>query len=119
MGLIMDTLPDISQSCVEMAITWHLGRAQPDAVGDVTVTQLNLPEHTVLCVVLFSSYLSPQIPLGHYVEEYFTEPRAKELIHTFQKDLKIIEEKILEDNQGVELPYLYLCPTHIENSITI
>ena len=34
MGLIMDTLPDISQSCVEMAITWHLGRAQPDAVRD-------------------------------------------------------------------------------------
>jgi len=33
MGLIMDTLPDISQSCVQMAITWHLGRAQPDAVG--------------------------------------------------------------------------------------
>jgi len=37
MGLIMDTLPDISQSCVQMAITWHLGRAQPDAVGQSTV----------------------------------------------------------------------------------
>lgn len=33
MDLIMETLPDISQSCVQMAITWHLGRAQPDAVG--------------------------------------------------------------------------------------
>ncbi|MBN3279976.1 LOX12 protein, partial [Polyodon spathula] len=32
MEMIMETLPDISQSCVEMAITWHLGRAQPDAV---------------------------------------------------------------------------------------
>lgn len=29
----MATLPDVSQSCVQMAITWHLGRAQPDAVS--------------------------------------------------------------------------------------
>lgn len=33
MEMIMATLPDISQSCVQMAITWHLGRAQPDAVS--------------------------------------------------------------------------------------
>ncbi|KAG5261037.1 hypothetical protein AALO_G00299270 [Alosa alosa] len=90
MELIMDTLPDISQSCVEMAITWHLGRAQPDA-----------------------------IPMGQYVEEYFTEPKAKKLIKNFQEDLKIIEKKIIEQNEGVELPYLYLCPSRIENSITI
>ncbi|TNN31142.1 Arachidonate 12-lipoxygenase, 12S-type [Liparis tanakae] len=31
MEMIMATLPDVSQSCVQMAITWHLGRAQPDA----------------------------------------------------------------------------------------
>ncbi|KAL2079647.1 hypothetical protein ACEWY4_025391 [Coilia grayii] len=90
MGLIMDSLPDISQSCVELAITWHLGRRQPDA-----------------------------IPIGQYVEEYFTEPKAKELISAFQKDLKTIDEKIREQNDGVELPYLYLCPSNIENSITI
>lgn len=34
MEMIMATLPDVSQSCVQMAITWHLGRAQPDAVSD-------------------------------------------------------------------------------------
>uniref|UniRef100_A0A3P9L0L2 Arachidonate 12-lipoxygenase n=1 Tax=Oryzias latipes TaxID=8090 RepID=A0A3P9L0L2_ORYLA len=33
MEMIMATLPDVSQSCVQMAITWHLGRAQPDAVS--------------------------------------------------------------------------------------
>lgn len=33
MDMIMATLPDVSQSCVQMAITWHLGRAQPDAVS--------------------------------------------------------------------------------------
>lgn len=33
MEMIMATLPDVSQSCLQMAITWHLGRAQPDAVS--------------------------------------------------------------------------------------
>ncbi|KAJ8416787.1 hypothetical protein AAFF_G00326650 [Aldrovandia affinis] len=90
MEMIMETLPDISQSCVQMAITWHLGRVQPDA-----------------------------IPMAQYVEEYFTEPRVREVIKGFQKELQDVEEKIIEKNQGLELQYLYLCPSHIENSITI
>ncbi|XP_034159451.2 arachidonate 12-lipoxygenase, 12S-type [Pangasianodon hypophthalmus] len=90
MELIMNTLPDISQSCVEMAITWHLGRAQPDA-----------------------------IPLAQYEEQYFTEPAAQKMISNFRQDLKDIEEDILKQNKGLEPPYLYLCPSRIENSITI
>ncbi|XP_067299200.1 arachidonate 12-lipoxygenase, 12S-type [Pseudorasbora parva] len=90
MDLIMDTLPDISQSCVQMAITWHLGRAQPDA-----------------------------IPMGQYVEQYFTEPAALKVIDKFRKDLKELEEQIIAQNEGLELQYLYLCPSRMENSITI
>ncbi|XP_026871367.2 arachidonate 12-lipoxygenase, 12S-type isoform X3 [Electrophorus electricus] len=90
MGFIMDTLPDISQSCVQMAITWHLGRVQPDA-----------------------------IPLAQYAEQYFTEPEALRVIDSFREDLKEVEEEILRQNKGLELPYLYLCPSRIENSITI
>ncbi|XP_056317349.1 arachidonate 12-lipoxygenase, 12S-type [Danio aesculapii] len=90
MELIMDTLPDISQSCVQMAITWHLGRAQPDA-----------------------------IPMGQYVEQYFTEPAALKVIDTFRKELKELEDKIMAQNEGLELQYLYLCPSRMENSITI
>ncbi|MGH0191325.1 UNVERIFIED_CONTAM: hypothetical protein FKN15_060182 [Acipenser sinensis] len=54
MEMIMETLPDISQSCMEMAITWHLSRAQPDA-----------------------------IPLGRHTEEYFTEEAAQAEIRKF------------------------------------
>ncbi|XP_052458881.1 polyunsaturated fatty acid lipoxygenase ALOX12-like [Carassius gibelio] len=90
MDMIMDTLPDISQSCMQMAITWHLGRAQPDA-----------------------------IPLGQYVEQYFTEPAALKVIDQFRKELKELEEHIIAQNEGQELPYLYLSPSCIENSITI
>ncbi|MBN3313013.1 LOX5 lipoxygenase, partial [Atractosteus spatula] len=90
MEMIMDTLPDISQSCVEMAITWHLGRAQPNA-----------------------------IPLGQYTEQHFTEPKALKVIEQFRQELVNIENKIIQRNEGLELKYLYLCPSKIENSITI
>ncbi|KAJ8282019.1 hypothetical protein COCON_G00045380 [Conger conger] len=90
MEMIMSTLPDASQSCVQMAICWQLSRAQPDA-----------------------------IPIGQYVEEYFTEPRAREVIKSFQEELQDIEKKIMKKNEGRELQYLYLCPSRVENSITI
>ncbi|KAM9717911.1 arachidonate 12-lipoxygenase, 12S-type isoform 1-T1 [Menidia menidia] len=90
MEMIMASLPDVSQSCVQMAITWHLGRAQPDA-----------------------------IPLGQYAEEHFTEVRALEMIDQFRGKLKEIEEHILNQNAGLDLQYLVLLPSQIENSITI
>ncbi|CAG5893767.1 unnamed protein product [Menidia menidia] len=90
MEMIMASLPDVSQSCVQMAITWHLGRAQPDA-----------------------------IPLGQYTEEHFTEVRALEMIDQFRGKLKEIEEHILNQNAGLDLQYLFLLPSRIENSITI
>ncbi|XP_031695588.1 arachidonate 12-lipoxygenase, 12S-type-like [Anarrhichthys ocellatus] len=90
MEMIMATLPDVSQSCVQMAITWHLGRAQPDA-----------------------------IPLGQYTVEHFTEGRAQEVIDRFTAELKEIEKHIMSQNEGLELQYLFLLPSQIENSITI
>ncbi|XP_020792123.1 arachidonate 12-lipoxygenase, 12S-type isoform X2 [Boleophthalmus pectinirostris] len=90
MDTVMSTLPDISQSCMQMAITWHLGRPQPDAV-----------------------------PLGHYTEDHFTEEAAQDLIKTFRKELKEMEEQILSENDGLELQYLVLLPSQVENSITI
>ncbi|XP_039603348.1 polyunsaturated fatty acid 5-lipoxygenase-like [Polypterus senegalus] len=90
MEMIMDTLPDMHQSCVEMAITWHLSRTQPNA-----------------------------IPLGQYPEEYFTEASAKAEIKKFQEELKEIEEFIVERHGNSELKYLYLRPSQIDNSIAI
>ncbi|XP_071334225.1 arachidonate 12-lipoxygenase, 12S-type [Trachinotus anak] len=90
MEMIMASLPDVSQSCMQMAITWHLGRVQPDA-----------------------------IPLGQYTEQHFTEGRALELIDRFRAELKEIENHILSQNEGQELQYLFLLPSRIENSITI
>ncbi|XP_047432477.1 arachidonate 12-lipoxygenase, 12S-type [Mugil cephalus] len=90
MEMIMASLPDVGQSCVQMAITWHLGRTQPDA-----------------------------IPLGQYTEDYFTEDQALEVIDKFRKELKEIEANIMSQNEGLDLQYLFLLPSRVENSITI
>lgn len=33
MAMVMGSLPDVQQSCLQMTITWHLGRRQPDMVS--------------------------------------------------------------------------------------
>ncbi|KAG2468361.1 LOX5 lipoxygenase, partial [Polypterus senegalus] len=89
MELIMNTLPDIHQSCTEVAITWVLSREQPIAVF-----------------------------LGHY-PEYFTEETARAHIKKFQEALGEIEKSIEARNTNPKLKYEYLLPRRIENSIAI
>nr|XP_034362030.1 polyunsaturated fatty acid lipoxygenase ALOX12 isoform X2 [Arvicanthis niloticus] len=90
METVMGSLPDIQKSCLQMTITWHLGRLQPDMV-----------------------------PLGHHKEKYFSDPRTKAVLSQFQADLENLEKEITARNEQLELPYEYLKPSRIENSITI
>lgn len=34
MATVIGSLPDVQQSCLQMTITWHLGRRQPDMVRE-------------------------------------------------------------------------------------
>ncbi|XP_067880074.1 arachidonate 12-lipoxygenase, 12S-type [Heterodontus francisci] len=90
MEQLMETLPDMSQSALQMAFTWHLGRPLPN-----------------------------KILLGCFEEEYFTEEGAKKVIAEFQEELRQIERRIQERNNDLPLKYEYLQPTSIENSISI
>uniref|UniRef100_A0A8C9JSB5 Arachidonate 12-lipoxygenase, 12S type n=1 Tax=Panthera tigris altaica TaxID=74533 RepID=A0A8C9JSB5_PANTA len=90
MATVMGSLPDIRQACLQMTITWHLGRRQPDMV-----------------------------PLGHHKEKYFSSPKAKAVLRQFQTDLENLEREITARNAQVDLPYDYLRPSRIENSVTI
>ncbi|XP_026903238.1 polyunsaturated fatty acid lipoxygenase ALOX12 isoform X1 [Lynx canadensis] len=90
MATVMGSLPDIRQACLQMTITWHLGRRQPDMV-----------------------------PLGHHKEKYFSSPKAKAVLSQFQTDLENLEREITARNAQVDLPYDYLRPSRIENSVTI
>ncbi|XP_040485835.1 polyunsaturated fatty acid lipoxygenase ALOX12 isoform X2 [Ursus maritimus] len=90
MATVMGSLPDVRQACLQMTITWHLGRRQPDMV-----------------------------PLGHHKEKYFSSPKAKAALNQFQTDLENLEREITARNEQLDLPYDYLKPSRIENSVTI
>lgn len=64
------------------------------------------------------SFLS-QVPLGHHKEKYFSDPRTKAVLSQFQADLENLEKEITARNEQLDLPYEYLKPSRIENSITI
>ena len=60
-----------------------------------------------------------QIFLGNYPSKRFTEEGAQGHIAAFEKKLTGIEDKIKARNEGLDVPYIYMMPTKIPNSITI
>lgn len=57
--------------------------------------------------------------MGTYPEERFDEPFPKEMIKKFQAELSHLSEEITQRNLQLDVPYTYLDPSEIENSITI
>ena len=60
-----------------------------------------------------------QVPFGTYPEEQFDEPAPKQMIKEFQAELSFLTEEIAARNSQLEIPYTYLNPNQMENSITI
>ena len=60
-----------------------------------------------------------QRPLGTYPDEYFTEEAPRRSIAAFQSRLVEISRDIQERNHSLALPYPYLDPPLIENSVSI
>uniref|UniRef100_A0A672HFV4 Hydroperoxide isomerase ALOXE3-like n=1 Tax=Salarias fasciatus TaxID=181472 RepID=A0A672HFV4_SALFA len=69
--------------------------------------------------VVLSEKYSDMVLLGAYTEEWFQEPALKQMIKEFQADLSNLTDIITVRNSELELPYTYLSPTEIENSVTI
>ncbi|XP_021566251.1 arachidonate 5-lipoxygenase isoform X3 [Carlito syrichta] len=87
---IVDTLPDRGRSC------WHLG-----------------------AVWALSQFQENELFLGMYPEEHFIEKPVKEAMARFRKDLEAIVSVIAERNKNKKLPYYYLSPDRIPNSVAI
>uniref|UniRef100_A0A8C2ZFX0 Uncharacterized protein n=1 Tax=Cyclopterus lumpus TaxID=8103 RepID=A0A8C2ZFX0_CYCLU len=70
-------------------------------------------------VCLLSETYSDMVPMGSYPDERFQEPAPKQMIKEFQAELSNFSEAIATRNLLLKIPYSYLDPAHIENSIAI
>ena len=70
-------------------------------------------------IFIKTPFLVLQVPLGTYPDEYFDEASPKKMKKQLQTELSFLSEFINTRNSKLKLPYIYLNPTNIENSITI
>ncbi|ERE69415.1 epidermis-type lipoxygenase 3-like protein [Cricetulus griseus] len=86
----LDTLPEVNTTCSNLLLFWLVSQEPKD-----------------------------QRPLGTYPDEHFTEEAPQKSIAAFQNCLAQISRDIRERNESLELPYAYLDPPLIENSVSI
>ncbi|RXN17464.1 arachidonate 5-lipoxygenase-like isoform X1 [Labeo rohita] len=90
MKYIMESLPDRGRA------SWHLG-----------------------AVWALSQYQDEEVFLGVYPDKHFTEQPVLEAIKTFRKRLAEVTMIIKSRNEKLILPYWYLSPDRIPNSVAI
>ncbi|XP_072796111.1 arachidonate 12-lipoxygenase, 12R-type isoform X3 [Vicugna pacos] len=86
----MDTLPDVKTTCIVLLVLWTLSR-EPDE----------------------------KRPLGHFPDIHFVEEVPRRSIETLRQRLAQISHDIRQRNKSLPIPYYYLDPVLIENSISI
>ncbi|KAK1331578.1 hypothetical protein QTO34_009535 [Cnephaeus nilssonii] len=87
---VMATLPNFHQASLQMSMTWQLGRRQPISVL-----------------------------LGQHEEEYFSGPEPKAALKKFREELAALDKEIEIRNAKLYMPYEYLRPSRVENSVAI
>uniref|UniRef100_A0A3Q4MYG0 Zgc:152891 n=1 Tax=Neolamprologus brichardi TaxID=32507 RepID=A0A3Q4MYG0_NEOBR len=101
-------------------------RPPPQVKGAVTEDDIMsfLPDVNTTCRVLMAlNGLSQpaidflQVPLCHYKEAIFRDGAHRRLLEEVQAQLRDISDAIAERNSQLELPYPYLSPERIENSV--
>ncbi|XP_051504512.1 polyunsaturated fatty acid 5-lipoxygenase-like [Myxocyprinus asiaticus] len=90
MKYIVESLPDRGRSC------WHLG-----------------------AVWALSQFQENELFLGMYPDEHFIDKPVKEAMVKFRKELAEVTKVIKTRNDGKKLPYYYLSPDKIPNSVAV
>ncbi|XP_044201131.1 hydroperoxide isomerase ALOXE3-like [Thunnus albacares] len=84
-----------------------------------TFPDISTTVHGMATLWLLSRQYSDFIPLGHYPNKHFTEEIPRKWIHDFQEDLKRLSDDIKARNKSLDIPYTYLDPAVVENSVAI
>uniref|UniRef100_A0A3Q2ZE72 Hydroperoxide isomerase ALOXE3-like n=1 Tax=Kryptolebias marmoratus TaxID=37003 RepID=A0A3Q2ZE72_KRYMA len=103
-----------------------LQRPPPTKKGEATEATMlaTLPDVNVTVQIMDTLWLLSQqssdfVPLGQYPEDHFTEETPRKVISDFQGDLEVLSTTIRVKNRKLELPYPYLDPAEVENSVAI
>uniref|UniRef100_A0A452QL72 Polyunsaturated fatty acid lipoxygenase ALOX15 n=1 Tax=Ursus americanus TaxID=9643 RepID=A0A452QL72_URSAM len=86
----MDTLPDVKTTCITLLVLWTLSREPDD-----------------------------KRPLGHFPDIHFVEEAPRRSMESLRRRLAQISHNIRQRNKCLPIPYYYLDPVLIENSISI
>ncbi|XP_053737527.1 arachidonate 12-lipoxygenase, 12R-type-like [Synchiropus splendidus] len=103
-----------------------LHRPPPTAKGHSSMKDIlpTLPNKFISSSSLFAmryqSFRSDDfVSLGSYPNQRFEEPAVLQMIKDFQEDLSAISDDIVKRNMQLKLPYNYLNPVEIENSVAV
>lgn len=86
----MDTLPDVKTTCITLLVFWTLSQEPDD-----------------------------KRRLGHFPDIHFVEEVPRRSMETLRQRLAQISHNIRQRNKCLPIPYYYLDPVLIENSISI
>ncbi|XP_061586510.1 polyunsaturated fatty acid lipoxygenase ALOX15B-like [Cololabis saira] len=84
-----------------------------------TFPDVNTTVRGMATMWLLSKQSSDFVPLGQYLEEHFSEETPCKVIQDFQKELELLSEAIKARNENLEVPYTYMDPEKVENSVAI
>ncbi|XP_068583902.1 polyunsaturated fatty acid lipoxygenase ALOX15B-like [Cebidichthys violaceus] len=84
-----------------------------------TLPDVNTTVQIMSTVWLLSKQSTDSVPLGKYPEEHFSEKIPCKLIQDFQGELQVLSAIINARNKSLEVPYTYLDPMVVENSVSI
>ncbi|KAK7929152.1 hypothetical protein WMY93_005547 [Mugilogobius chulae] len=84
-----------------------------------TLPVVSTTAHTMAVLYLLSKQSSDFIALGQYPYDYFIEESPLNQTKIFQKDLEEQHVAIKKRNQNMTLPYEYLDPKLMENSVSL
>ncbi|XP_052614585.1 polyunsaturated fatty acid lipoxygenase ALOX15B isoform X3 [Peromyscus californicus insignis] len=94
------------------------GQARPEGFI-ATLPPVNATCDIIIALWMLSKEPGDRRPLGHYPDEHFTEDAPRRSIAAFQRRLVQISREIEERNRSLALPYIYMDPPLIENSVSI
>ncbi|XP_055080638.1 polyunsaturated fatty acid lipoxygenase ALOX15B-like [Periophthalmus magnuspinnatus] len=84
-----------------------------------TLPDVNTTVHGLAVLWLLSTQSTDFVALGKYPQELFTEDVCCKLTKDFEKELKDLDEAIDRRNKNLKLPYTYMEPKTMENSVSL